>query len=77
MDKGVSLPFSVAAGVRVYLMDPVLAFIVPSSEAIKLSETYSTVSHSSYGVFNGEIQFGAGKNGALAMDLPFCRIFQT
>lgn len=43
MGKGVSLPFSVAAGVRVYLMDPVLAFIVLSSEAIKLSETYSIV----------------------------------
>lgn len=42
MGKGGFLPFSMAAGIHVYLMDPVLAFIVPSSEAIKLSETYSS-----------------------------------
>lgn len=38
MGKGGSLPYSMARGGSVYLMDPVLAFIVPYNEAVKLSE---------------------------------------
>lgn len=85
MGEGGSLPYSMARGGRVYLMDPVLAFIVPSSEAVKLSEESLGVQHGFVlffplccvcRVFDGRLLFGAGKNGPLVMDLPSSRVLQ-
>lgn len=74
-----------ARGGRVYLMDPVVAFIAPSSEAVKLSEETLGVQHGFVLFFplccvrrvcDAKLPFRAGKNGALAVDLPFCRVLQ-
>jgi len=66
-------------------MDAVLAFIVPSSEAVKPSEESLGVQHGFAlffplrcicRVFDARLHFGAGKNGVLAIDLPFFRVLQ-
>lgn len=85
MGKGASLPYSMARGGCVYLMHPVLVFIVPSCETVKLSEDSLGVQHGFTPffplscvrrVFDARLLLGAVKNGALATDLAFCRVLQ-